>query len=65
MVASTLQQPTRGGSMSLMTDSKRDRFVFVGPVLDYFFFPLLIWQLTDWTTGTTFVRLPVHPRVGV
>ena len=30
MVASTLQQPTRGGSMSLMTEPKRDRFVFVG-----------------------------------
>ena len=30
MVASTLQQPTRGGSMSSMTELKRDRFVFVG-----------------------------------
>ena len=28
MVASTLQQPTRGGSMSWMTEN--DRFVFVG-----------------------------------
>ena len=39
--------------MSWMTGLKRDRFVFVG-WLDYFFFPLLIWQLVV-ITGTTFV----------
>ena len=42
--------------MSWMTGLKRDRFVFVGSGLDYFFFPLLIWQLVDPIfTGTTFV----------
>ena len=40
--------------MSLMTELKRDRFVFVGG-LDFFFFPLLILQLGSWLTGTTFV----------
>ena len=56
MVASTLQQPTRGWFDVLDDwDLKRDRFVFVGSGLDYFFFPLLILQLVMNPTGTTFV----------
>ena len=44
MVASTLQQPTRGGSMSWMTDLNATA-LSLWSGLDYFFFPLLILQL--------------------
>ena len=46
MTTSTLSQQQGRGWFDVLDDwLKRDRFVFVETGLDYFFFPLLIWQL--------------------
>ena len=54
MVASTIQQPTRGGLMSWMTQLKRDRFVFVG-WSGLLLLPTAYLAIGGQLTGTTFV----------
>ena len=55
MTTSTLNIPQRGW-FDVLDDSLLNEIalsLWVG--LDYFFFPLLIWQLVCFFTGTTFV----------
>ena len=54
MVASTLQQPTRGWFDVLDDWLKRDRFVFVG-WSGLLLFPTAYLAIGGWLTGTTFV----------
>ena len=54
MVASTLQQPTRGWFDVLDDWLKRDRFVFVG-WSGLLLFPTAYMAIGGWLTGTTFV----------
>ena len=54
MVASTLQQPTRGWFDVLDDWIKRDRFVFVG-WSGLLLFPTAYLAIGGWLTGTTFV----------
>ena len=61
MVASTLQQPTRGWFDVLDDWLKRDRFVFVG-WSGLLLFPTAYLAIGGWLTGTTFVTSLVHPR---
>ena len=65
MVASTLQQPTRGWFDVLDDCILNATALSLWAGLDYFFFPLLILQLVGNFTGTTFVTKLVYPRVGV
>ena len=53
MVASTLQQPTRGWFDVLDDWIKRDRFVFVG-WSGILLFPTAYLAIGGWLTGTTF-----------
>ena len=64
MVASTLQQPTRGGSMSSMTLNATALYLWVRSGL--LLFPTAYMAIGEPIfTGTTFVTSSVYPRVGV
>ena len=61
MTTSTLNIPQRGGSMSLMTGLNGIALsLWVG--LDYFFFPLLIWQLVKRAYWHYVCHVVVHSR---
>ena len=64
MTASTLSPPREDGSMSWMTELKRDRFVFVG-WSGLLLFPTAYMAIGGWAYWHDVCYKLVHSRVGV